>query len=115
MRVARRRLFNVCCVHGEVAERFKAAVLKTAEAQASGGSNPSLSAICRTIGAAWSGRRRAANRRETECTRDGMPLRSARIGSQRRVGRCHGINLSVRACVLGFDAGSDRLYTDKDG
>ncbi len=30
---------------GEVAERFKAAVLKTVEAQASGGSNPSLSAI----------------------------------------------------------------------
>jgi hypothetical protein len=30
---------------GEVAERSKAAVLKTVEAQASGGSNPSLSAI----------------------------------------------------------------------
>ena len=30
--------------HGEVAERFKAAVLKTVEGQPSGGSNPSLSA-----------------------------------------------------------------------
>jgi hypothetical protein len=30
---------------GEVAERFKAAVLKTVEGQPSGGSNPSLSAI----------------------------------------------------------------------
>ena len=30
---------------GEMVEWFKAAVLKTAEVQASGGSNPSLSAI----------------------------------------------------------------------
>ena len=30
---------------GEVAERFKAAVLRTVEGQPSGGSNPSLSAI----------------------------------------------------------------------
>ena len=30
---------------GEVAERFKAAVLKTVDPQGSGGSNPSLSAI----------------------------------------------------------------------
>ena len=30
---------------GEVAERFKAAVLKTVDSKGSGGSNPSLSAI----------------------------------------------------------------------
>ena len=35
---------------GEVAERFKAAVLKTVEGQPSGGSNPSLSAIFLTWG-----------------------------------------------------------------
>ena len=33
------------CVTGEVAEWFKAAVLKTVDPQGSGGSNPSLSAI----------------------------------------------------------------------
>ncbi len=33
-----------CDDSGEVAERFKAAVLKTVEGQPSGGSNPSLSA-----------------------------------------------------------------------
>ncbi len=32
---------------GQVAERFKAAVLKTAEVQASVGSNPTLSANCK--------------------------------------------------------------------
>ena len=31
-------------IYGEVAERFKAAVLKTVEGRPSGGSNPSLSA-----------------------------------------------------------------------
>ena len=35
---------------GEVAERFKAAVLKTVEGQPSGGSNPSLSAISNQSG-----------------------------------------------------------------
>ena len=34
-------------VHGEMAEWFMAAVLKTVVAKATGGSNPSLSAICR--------------------------------------------------------------------
>ena len=36
------RLIN-SLVRGELSERFKEAVLKTVEAQASGGSNPSLS------------------------------------------------------------------------
>jgi hypothetical protein len=37
-------------INGEVAERFKAAVLKTVDPQGSGGSNPSLSAIFLTRG-----------------------------------------------------------------
>jgi hypothetical protein len=38
--------FSVYFCAGEMAERSNAAVLKTVEVQASGGSNPSLSAYC---------------------------------------------------------------------
>ena len=39
--------YDIICRHGRLAERSKAAVLKTVDAKVSGGSNPSPSAIKR--------------------------------------------------------------------
>jgi hypothetical protein len=52
------------CLTGEVAERSKAAVLKTVEEQSSGGSNPSLSANKSHLGLA---RSPSPDRRRTRC------------------------------------------------
>ncbi len=41
--------YDIICRHGRLAERSKAAVLKTVDAKVSGGSNPSPSAIKKNL------------------------------------------------------------------
>ena len=67
--------YDIICRHGRLAERSKAAVLKTVDAKVSGGSNPSPSAIKRTCKGSflfWKVRfskSRVPNARHPGCTR----------------------------------------------
>ena len=87
--------YDIICRHGRLAERSKAAVLKTVDAKVSGGSNPSPSAIKRTCKGSflfWKVRfskSRVPNARPPGCTRL-CPWHSLSAIAVRRIPRFSG-------------------------